>query len=194
MGNGESMAENSGSKDRSLEALDFIINTLKEHEQNLDKSILDLAAVTQQIGEKEVFNGKMEKFDEKLDILEREVTNLIGYLSNSPKETTPVAVKKQEPIAQAKPTVVEVGSSVILHCKHWVDFQGLAMHAQTLTFNIKEAEKVFQVDALKGKQIIKYTGAFANFPIILKTWLSRQLDITERNILEGFVDKSNQYF
>jgi hypothetical protein len=135
MGNGESMAENSGSKDRSLEALDFIINTLKEHEQNLDKSILDLAAVTQQIGEKEVFNGKMEKFDEKLDILEREVTNLIGYLSNSPK-----------------------------------------------------------VDALKGKQIIKYTGAFANFPIILKTWLSRQLDITERNILEGFVDKSNQYF
>jgi hypothetical protein len=63
------------------------------------------------------------------------------------------------------------------------------MHAQALTFSYNEDEKVFQADALKGNQIIKYTGALPNFSIILKTWLSRQLAITERNILEGFLDK-----
>ena len=44
------MAANPGSKDKSLEALDFIINVLKEHEQNLDKSISEFASVTEQMG------------------------------------------------------------------------------------------------------------------------------------------------
>ena len=31
------MADNPGSRDRSLDALDFIINVIKEHEQNLEQ-------------------------------------------------------------------------------------------------------------------------------------------------------------
>ena len=58
-----------------------------------------------------------------------------------------------------------------------------------LTFTLKEAGQVFQAYALKGNQIITYAGTPPNFSIILKTWLSRQLDIPERNILEGFLGK-----
>jgi hypothetical protein len=187
------MADNSGSKDKALVALDFILNVLKEHEQNLDKSINDLTTITDQIGDTDALTGKIEKVEEKINNLQKEVTNLIGYMSNAPKEALQAVPKKQEPQAQTTSVVsqamVQGGSSLILHCKQWGDFQVLAMHAQMLSFSIKEDEKVFRADALKGNQIISYAGALPNFSVILRAWLSRQLEITERSILEGFLDK-----
>ena len=50
--------------------------------------------------------------------------------------------------------------------------------------------KLCRLNALKGKQIVRYTGALPNFTMILKAWLSRQLDIAETNIVEGFWDHS----
>ena len=61
----------------------------------------------------------------------------------------------------------------------------LATKAQTLSFNFKEDEKTFQVDALKGNQIITYTGPSPNLSAILKSWLAKQLDVSEKNVLEG---------
>ena len=77
-----------------------------------------------------------------------------------------------------------------MHCSQWSDFQDLAAHAGELSFNYKEDEKVFQVNALTGNRMIIYTGSLPNFSIILKKWLSRQLDVNEQNILEGFLDTS----
>ena len=44
------MAKDPQSKDEALEALDFIVNVLKEHEKDLDKLINELATVTEQLG------------------------------------------------------------------------------------------------------------------------------------------------
>ena len=63
------------------------------------------------------------------------------------------------------------------------------MHVATLSFTYKEAEKVFQAEALRGNQVIVYAGALPNFSKILKAWLSKELDVSEQNILEGFLDK-----
>jgi hypothetical protein len=177
------------SKDDSLEALDFIVNVLKEHERDLDKLINDLATVTEQLGDTGEISTKVEKVEEKISNLQKEVTNLIAYMSSSaPKEALPAAVKEQTsratipvspvPALQGKP-------SVILRCKQWEDFQTLAFHAQTLSFCYKEDEKVFQADALNGNQIITYSGALPKFSSILKASLSKQLDVPETNILEG---------
>ena len=95
------MAGNPGSKDKSLEALDFIINVLKEHEQNLDKSISDFASVTEHVGNTDALNVKIEKVEEKINTLQKEMTNLIGILSNPPKSTLSVMTKKQEPQTEA---------------------------------------------------------------------------------------------
>ncbi len=185
------MAKNSQSKDDSLEALDFIVNVLKEHEKDLDKLINELASVTEQLGDTGELSGKVEKVEEKINSLQKEVTNLITYVSSSttstskePKEALPAAVKEQT--SQPAPVLVLEGKpSVILRCRQWEDFQTLAFHAQTLSFCYKEDEKVFQVDALKGNQIITYNGALPEFSSILKASLSKQLDIPETNILEG---------
>ena len=56
------MSENPGSKDRSLETLDFIINVLKEHEKNLDKYIDELTTVAEQVGNtKDGIKDKVEE-------------------------------------------------------------------------------------------------------------------------------------
>ena len=187
------MSDTPSSRDNSLEALDFIINVLKEHEQILDKSIHELALVTEKIGDTDQLNSKVEKVDEKISLLQKKLTNLSGYLLNSPIDALPSEMKKLEPRVQVSPAVyqgaVQGGVSVALICKQWIDFQALAMNAQTLTFSFKEAEKVFQADALKGNQLITYIGALPDLSTLMRTWLSMQLDTPERNILEGSLGK-----
>ncbi len=187
------MAETPGSKDKYFEALDFIINVLKEHEQILDRSIHELATVTEQMGNSDALEGKVEKVEEKINLLQKQVTNLARYFSSASKEALQTAVKKMEPPFQVLPTVsqptVQLGASVVLNCKQWVDFQALAMHAQTLSFSFNEVEKTFQADALKGNQLVTYTGALPSISAILRTWLSIHMGMSERNILEGSLGK-----
>jgi hypothetical protein len=180
------LAKDPQSKDEALEALDFIVNVLKEHEKDLDKLINELATVTEQLGETGELVGKVEKVEEKINSLQKEVTNLISYLSSAQKESIHATVKGQT-VEVAPAAAVQGGPSVILRCKQWEDFQSLAFQSQTLSFSFKENEKVFQADALKGNQIITYSGQLPEFPPILKSWLSKQLNVPEKNILEGIL-------
>ncbi len=178
------LARNPQSKDEALEALDFIVNVLKEHEKDLDKLINELATVTEQMGDTGQLNGKVEKVEEKINGLQKEVTNLITYLSSAPKEALPAAAKEQA-VQIAPAGLVQGNPTVILRCKQWEDFQILAFQAQTLSFSYKEDEKFFQVDALKGNQIITFSGEIPNFSAVLKAWLSKKLDVSEKSVLEG---------
>jgi hypothetical protein len=189
---GRKLAKNPQSKDDALEALDFIVNVLKEHEKDLDKLINELATVTEQMGDTGELDAKVEKVEGKIDTLQKEISNLAGYLSSAPKQALPAAVVKEQTVEVA-PSVAAVAAgtpSMILRCKQWEDFQVLAVRAQTLSFSYKEDEKVFQADAIKGNQIISYSGALPKFSSILKIWLSKQLDVPERNVLEGVLTVS----
>lgn len=183
------MAKNPQSRDDALEALDFIVNVLKEHEKDLDKLINELATVTEQLGDTGELSGKVEKVEEKINGLQKEVTTLIGYVSRVPKETLVMPAKPQPTLVTPAPplgsAMVNAGPAVILRCTQWEDFQKLASKAQTVSFTYKEDEKVFQADALKGNQIITYSGALPKLSFVLKGWLSRQLEVSEQNILEG---------
>ena len=181
------MAKNPQSKDDALEALDFIVNVLKEHEKDLDKLINELATVTEQIGDTGELSSKVQKVEEKIDQLQKQVVNLINSLSGAPKDALPAAVVTLQlnEAASASAEVVRSGPSVVLRCSQWEDFQTLAAKAQTLSFSYKEEDKIFQANALKGSQIITYNGALPKLSSIQKMWLSKQLDISERSILEG---------
>lgn len=180
------MDKNPQSKDDALEALDFIVNVLKEHEKDLDKLINELATVTEQIGDTGELSGKVEKVEIKIETLQKELTNLIGQLSSKSKEALPLVVAKEQSNEVAEVTMTS-SHSVIMRCKQWGDFQNLAVKAQTLSFSYKEEEKIFQADALKGNQFITYSGELPNLSSILKMWLSKQFEVPERNILEGIL-------
>lgn len=181
------MAKNPQSKDEALEAVDFIVNVLKEHERDLDKLINELATVTEQMGDTGELGDKVEKVEEKITTLQKEVASLVGYVSGSPKEA-PAAVPTGQPVQAFASVAMPSGSSgpvVVLRCKVWEDFQNLATGAQTLSFSYKEEEKLFQVDALKGNTIINYSGPLPKYSTVLKAFLSKELGISERSILEG---------
>lgn len=177
------MSKKSPSKDDALEALDFIINVLREHEKDLDRLINELGKITERLGQTGELSGKIENVEERLTTLQSEIANLINYLSTSHEAPAAPLTVIQE---QKTPATREVhGPPVILRCKQWEDFQTLAYQAQTLSFLYKEAERTFQVDALKNNQIITYNGELPKQSSLLKSWLSSCLNIPEKKILEG---------
>ncbi len=191
---GYAMSRKPQSKDEALEALDFIVNVLKEHEKELDKLISELGTVTEQIGVQGDLAAKVETVEEKVTGLQGEISNLISCLSTStPIQPEAPAAKQQrtiEPVQPSQPAIVPQtaivqGPPVILRCKQWEDFQNLAAQAQTTSFTVKEAEKTFQVDALKGNQIVTYNGQLPNASALIKSWLAAQLGVPEKKILEG---------
>jgi hypothetical protein len=186
------------SKDEALEALDFIVNVLKEHEKDLDRLINELGTTTEKMGDTGELTGKVEKVEERLSTLQNEITNLITHLSASHEQVTTSPQAQQQPSQippqlLSKPRTEDVpikemrGPPVILRCKLWDDFQGVAGQAQTLSFMYRESEKLFQVDAVKDNQIITYSGPLPKETALLKAWLSRQLDVPEKKILEGIL-------
>ena len=187
----QTMSKKPESKDEALEALDFIVNVLKEHEKDLDRLINELGTVTDALGETGELTLKVEKVEERINGLQNEINGLVKYLSTSPRQTAapaPVSAyeqKKDEQKIEVAPASVMHGPPVILRCKQWEDFQTLASQAQTLSFMYKDADKTFQADALKGNQIVTYSGELPKLTALLKMWLSKQLDVPERKILEG---------
>ena len=183
------MSKKPQSKDEALEALDFIVNVLKEHEKDLDRLINELGSVTEQFGETSELNCKVDKIEDKLGGLQGEISNLINYLSETPKEAPKeVPIPMPVPVKESK-VAVETSAMrsipVVLKCKQWEDFLALAFGAETLSFMYKEAEKAFQVDAVKGNQVLTYSGELPKLVMLLKSWLSKKLDVPERNVLEG---------
>jgi small-conductance mechanosensitive channel len=182
------MSRKSPSKDDALEALDFIINVLKDHEKDLDRLLNELGNITEKMGDAGELNSKIEKVEERLTTLQGEITNLITYLSASPQQSRIIPKQlMQEHKEEVMPAMETRGPPVILRCKQWEDFQTLAYQAQTVSFLYREAEKTFQVDALKSNQIITYSGDLPKATAMLKAWLSKQLEIPEKKVLEGIL-------
>jgi len=181
------MSKSPPSRDEALEAIDFIVNVLKEHEKELDRLINELGTVMERMGDTGELSGKVEKVAEKLGTLQNEITSLITYLS-APHETinrpTAQTLERKGTIMQEK----EIHRPLlIVRCKQWEDFQNLASHADSVSFLLREPEKTYQVDALKNNQIVTYSGELPKSTSLLKAWLAKQLSVEEKNVLEGIL-------
>jgi hypothetical protein len=175
------MVKRPPSKDEALEALDFIINVLREHEKDLDRLIGELGTITSSVGKTGEMADKIEKVEERLSTLQNEITGLIGILSTSPR-TTPVphaTTATQLPAPRGPP--------VIVRCKQWDDFRTLAKGADTVSFLFREAEKGFQADALKDGRVLTYSGELPKDSRLLKLWLAKELEMKEESIFEGIL-------
>jgi len=165
--------ERKPSKNDALEALDFIINVLKEHEKDLDHLISQLGIITESLGDTGELTGKIEKIEDRITTLQGEITNLIKYLA-SPRDS-PAYTR---------------GTAVVIKCKQWEDFKTMAAGAETVSYLLKEAEGSFQADALAKGRVVSYTGEFPQNTRLLKLWLSRELNVVEEAVFEGALDLS----
>jgi DNA repair ATPase RecN len=189
-GKTQTMSKNPQQKDEALEALDFIVNVLKEHERDLDKLISELATVTEQMGDTSELSGKVDKVEEKISGLQKEVTTLISAMSGNQKAVPMVVAEQAMAPANIAPIAIPGAPTVRLHCKKWDEFQTLALGAQTVSYNYKEEEKLFQADALKGNQVVSYSGPLPNFSTLLKSYIVKDLRVPEQSIFEGVLEVS----
>ena len=188
-------------KNDALEALDFIIAVLKEHEKDLDRLINELGVITEKIGDKGENSEKIERVENRLSLIQTELSELIKFLS-VPGEKPPAALVKAQAEAQVQAqtplqtsTNTEASQSaayayprgppVIVRCRQWEDFRLLAQGAETVSFLYKDADKGFQADALKNGRVLTFNGALPDNVKLLKAWLSRELGLGEGRIFEG---------
>jgi len=178
------MSAKTPSKDEALEALDFIINVLREHEKDLDRLISELGKITEKLGEASELSGKIEDIEKRLASLQDGFSKLTSYMARFGESQKGIVQMQEQEI---QPSLTRRGM-LVLHCKHWEDFQTLARQAQMVFFLPKEMDKSFQLNAFKENQVITYRGELPiSAAIIFKTWLSKQLDIPEAKIFEGLL-------
>jgi hypothetical protein len=67
----------------ALEAIDFIVIVLKEHERDLDRLIGELGVVTENLGRSSELNNKVERIEQKIGSLQSQISKLVIYLSQS---------------------------------------------------------------------------------------------------------------
>ena len=182
------MSEKSPSRDEALEALDFIVNVLKEHEKDLDRLVNELGSVAGQIGETGELSDKVKMIEDKIGGLQNDVGNILRSFSTSKDSFSPsavVATTKEAPKPSATQATLPNGLPMLLQCRKWEDFQVMAFQPQTVTFLVRESDKSFEVDALKNNHVISFNGEMPNLALLLKIYLSKQLCISEEQILEG---------
>ena len=155
-------------KDEAFEALDFIINVLKEHEKDLDRLVAELGKITERVDKTGELAVKSETVEERLSAVQAGISDVIDHLS-----TTRVA------------PVYSHGPLVIVRCRKWEDFKTLSTNAETVSFLFKETGRAFQIDALKEGKVLTYSGELPQDMRLFKIWISRELKIPEEKILEG---------
>ena len=154
----------------ALEALDFIINVLKEHEKDLDRLITQLGTTLEQYGETGELTGKIENVENLLADIQTQISDLTRVMSNLQEKLVPAVTR---------------GHPEIVRCRRWEDFKNLATEAETLSYFYNEEEKAFQADAIKNGRVLTYSGEFPTNSKLLKRWLSGALNIPEEKIFEG---------
>lgn len=173
---GDNDMEPKSNRNEALEALDFIINVLKEHEKDLDRLIGQLGNITESLGETGEISEKINNIEKRISNLQSELTMMIKNIAIPKTISTPLNVT-------ANP-------AVNVKCKKWEDFKTLARGAETVSYSYKISEDTFHATALKDSKMVSYTGIFPANSILLKMWLSQELSVKEETVFEGALDTS----
>ena len=157
-------------KNESLEALDFIINVLKEHEKDLDRFINQLGIITENLGETGEISDKIENIEDRISSLQDEITTLVKNIPDQKTASSGSYTQK---------------NSVNINCRQWEDFKSMAAGAETVSYLFRTSENTFQANAMKKGKLITYTGDFPPNSRLLKYWLSKELNVAEEEVVEG---------
>lgn len=150
---------------------DFVINALLQHEKTISSLATVLEGILKKLGNVGYLDAEIQEIDASLSNIEKGISNFKLLLSN-----------------QKKPANF-IGSLVTVECKQWEDFRVLAINAEITSFLLNEKENTLQVSAIKDAFMptckIDFPKELSPDRKLVKTWLSRMLNVTEDKIFEG---------
>jgi phosphopantothenate synthetase len=79
------MADKPASKDTPSNVIDLIMDILKNHEQNLDKSIDQLATIIDEIDCQKALVERLERIAEKIEKMQNDITSLSHFIDTYSK-------------------------------------------------------------------------------------------------------------
>jgi hypothetical protein len=173
------------------DSFDFVANTLKENSETLELLLKELRSISDRM--QEVCElSTYKRIEDKIGTLQNEIRSmsttapLRELARESPHPSNASATAPDKNSEQNLPPPPELANShAVLRCKNWEDFVACASGAQLASFGYREADKVFEVDALKNGEVVVYVGPWPKFELLLKAWLGGRLKIAGEKIFEG---------
>jgi hypothetical protein len=178
------LANDAGSDDKHLDTLDFVMNSLQEHEKAIDELIDALKTYTQSIPSIIKLKERIDSVNQSVDALQKQIADLGSYLKTTSNKTAPSS-SSQTPKENTTPTPFSSEIPIIIRCQQWNEFVMFAKQAQMVSVNYQEDKKLLEVTALRGKQLIIYSGDYSISAPAIRTFLSSTFRIGEQAIFEG---------
>ncbi len=175
------MPENGERSGRTPEVLGFVLNALREHEQEIDELIGRLGnAKDRQANINKKLYCEVERIEEKLGALAQNLDVLKSIADDPPSSS----IKENGPVVEHSNSLNL--QPVTMKLTRWEDFRSLCFGADRVMFGCDEENRTFQVEALKQGQLLMFDGALPNDAALFKEWLMEQLEILDaRNVLDG---------
>ena len=174
------MSKRSTIENKNPGSLDFIENSLNENSRDLRELNNEIREISQNLKDLNELKPAISRLS---DLLSQSLTQRGG---ETELEKTPVLsdTKKTSTNIEATP----ISEYLVVKCANWEDFETCAKGAQQVVFTIRESDKVFEADALKGNQIIAYIGKIPEQSALLKMWLTNKLGTA--SAFEGIITKA----
>jgi hypothetical protein len=174
------MSKRSIIENKNPGSLDFIENSLNENSKDLRELNSEIQEISQQLKD--------------VNELKAAISRLSDLLSQSMSQRgseTEMKKTSDTPDHKMSPTTIEATTTsdyFVVKCTNWEDFEAHAKGVQQVVFAIRESDRVFEADAVKGNQIIAYIGKVPEVNELLKVWLSSKLGST--SAFEGTITKT----
>ena len=171
------MSKRSIIENKNPGSLDFIENSLNENSK-------DLRELNNEIRQ------HLKDITELKAVILRLSDLLSQLMSQSGGETEPEkdSAMSDRKISSTNIEITPTSEYLVVKCANWADFEAHAKGVQQVVFTIRESDRVFEADAVKGNQIIAYIGKIPEVSELLKVWLSTKLGSV--SAFEGAITKA----
>lgn len=173
------------------ETLDYVLNSLKENSDDLNTLIKEVSKIGDRISDICELSS-FKRVEEKINMLQNQIKALTESLRAVPLQNqipSPIAElrgRKNGPLE----TPDKSNPLIVSDCTSWKDFQAFASTAQTVYFSYQDSDKTFEAEALKDNKLVAFGGEIPMLELLLKLWLTGQLDTPERKGFDGSLAKS----
>jgi len=165
--------------ENALNALDLIINVLKDHEKELDKLVNELRGLVQKLSVLEDLARRLGDIDRRLSSIEE-----AGRLPTAARPTLAVVERPPQPL----------GPPATLRFRSWEEFKDMASGGEAASYVMRDEdeEQVLEVEVLKGRMLLTYSGPPPEAKALIKSWLSKELEVPKTNVFEGSIKMSSK--